>query len=328
MLKVMLPQGMAVRHARMADMESILRVVNASEIALDGKAEEKLEDLLLEWQAPNFDLETEGWVASSSTDEIIGTLAVEHEEHAKIVADMQIHPDYWESPLAEYLLLLGEEKARQHILDAAPDVRVTLSWGVNSRDVALAKVLRQHGYGIERVFLRMGIDLQEPPAVPQLADGLSIRSMEPEMLRAIYEADEEGFKDHWGHMPTSFEEWKYWAVQSEQFDPSLWFLVMDGEQIAGVAICADEKEKGGWVHRLSTRRAWRRRGIGQALLKHAFAEFYRRGINTAYLTVDSESLTGARKLYERAGMHVVREYNRYEKELRAGRELSTQTVLV
>ena len=32
------------------------------------------------------------------------------------------------------------------------------------------------------------------------------------------------------------------------------------------------------------------------------------------------------QLYERAGMHIVRQRDRYEKELRAGRELSTQAV--
>ena len=42
----------------------------------------------------------------------------------------------------------------------------------------------------------------------------------------------------------------------------------------------------------------------------------------------SESLTGATRLYERAGMRVVREYKSYEKELRAGKELGTQTVEV
>jgi hypothetical protein len=44
------------------------------------------------------------------------------------------------------------------------------------------------------------------------------------------------------------------------------------------------------------------------------------------LGVDADSLTGATRLYEKAGMHVVRELATYEKELRAGEELARQSV--
>jgi ribosomal protein S18 acetylase RimI-like enzyme len=63
-----------------------------------------------------------------------------------------------------------------------------------------------------------------------------------------------------------------------------------------------------------------------ALLLHSFGEFYRRGIHKVALGVDAQSLTGATRLYERAGMHIVRQYARYEKELRPGVELSTQAL--
>jgi hypothetical protein len=41
--------------------------------------------------------------------------------------------------------------------------------------------------------------------------------------------------------------------------------------------------------------------------------------------VDAENLTGALNLYRKAGMSVHRQYNLYEKELRAGKELATTT---
>jgi mycothiol synthase len=42
--------------------------------------------------------------------------------------------------------------------------------------------------------------------------------------------------------------------------------------------------------------------------------------------VDAQSLTGATRLYEKAGMYVQRQYATYEKELRPGEDLSTQSV--
>ncbi|MNC98740.1 hypothetical protein D3C83_167960 [compost metagenome] len=63
-----------------------------------------------------------------------------------------------------------------------------------------------------------------------------------------------------------------------------------------------------------------------ALLMHSFGEFYRRGHRKTGLGVDASNLTGALRLYERAGMHVFRQYDRYELELRPGKELMTTDV--
>jgi hypothetical protein len=49
------------------------------------------------------------------------------------------------------------------------------------------------------------------------------------------------------------------------------------------------------------------------LLASAFAEFHRRGLRTAGLSTDSR--TGARDLYERVGMKVIRSYARLGRSL-------------
>jgi ribosomal protein S18 acetylase RimI-like enzyme len=81
-----------------------------------------------------------------------------------------------------------------------------------------------------------------------------------------------------------------------------------------------------WVHSLGVKRPWRRQGIALAMLRHTFGEFYRRGIHKVGLGVDGQSLTGATRLYEKAGMHPVYEETLYEKELRPGVELATQSL--
>jgi mycothiol synthase len=72
------------------------------------------------------------------------------------------------------------------------------------------------------------------------------------------------------------------------------------------------------VSELAVRCPWRRQGLGLALLRRAFAEFYSRGRRKVALAVDSQSLTGATRLYERAGMRDERLYSVYRKELRSG----------
>ncbi|KAA0260059.1 MAG: hypothetical protein EDM79_18925, partial [Chloroflexi bacterium] len=71
---------------------------------------------------------------------------------------------------------------------------------------------------------------------------------------------------------------------------------------------------------------WRKHGLGLALLQHSFAEFYKRGKRKAGLGVDAENLTGALRLYEKAGMHVHLAFDTYEKTIREGREISVESL--
>jgi ribosomal protein S18 acetylase RimI-like enzyme len=82
----------------------------------------------------------------------------------------------------------------------------------------------------------------------------------------------------------------------------------------------------GYVMSLGVRRSWRRKGVALALLHHTFGEFRSRGKTKVALDVDAHSLTGATRLYEKAGMHMQRQSVVYEKELRPGIDLSTQSL--
>jgi ribosomal protein S18 acetylase RimI-like enzyme len=103
------------------------------------------------------------------------------------------------------------------------------------------------------------------------------------------------------------------------FDPSLWFLAWDGAEIAGMALCTAQPDKG-YIQTVAVRRAWRGRGLGLALLEAAFGTYYERGTRHIELSVDSESPTGAARLYERAGMYPSFTVVLYEKEIRPGRD--------
>ena len=65
---------------------------------------------------------------------------------------------------------------------------------------------------------------------------------------------------------------------------------------------AEEDPELGYVGLLGVRREARGRGIGEALLRRSFVTFYELGKQGAQLVVDSESSTGADRLYERVGM--------------------------
>jgi ribosomal protein S18 acetylase RimI-like enzyme len=165
----------------------------------------------------------------------------------------------------------------------------------------------------------MEADLDEGSARPELPAGIEVRVAEAgDDLRPFYLTVDEGMADHWGYISIPYEEWVERRTGAT-FDPTLWFLAVDGQELAGAALCSISEDRG-LVDTLVVRRAYRRRGLGLALLQYAFAELARRDLRRVRLSVDSESLTGATRLYERAGMHVAQEHAAYSKELRAGVE--------
>jgi ribosomal protein S18 acetylase RimI-like enzyme len=189
------------------------------------------------------------------------------------------------------------------------------------------------GFDLVRRSYRMRIDLTEAPPAPAWPQGITLRAFDPDRdLDAVAWADREAFRDHWGFVERPFEQdlqmFRHWLGEP-RFDASLWFVAVHGDEVAGISLCDPytESDPGmGWVGSLGVLRPYRKQGLGLALLRHSFGELYRRGRRKVGLGVDASNLTGALRLYEKAGMRVYRQNNTYEKELRPGVELSTQAI--
>jgi ribosomal protein S18 acetylase RimI-like enzyme len=182
-------------------------------------------------------------------------------------------------------------------------------------DAAACALFEGRGYRDVRHYFEMAIDLVEEPPAPELPGGLSIETFRTEDARAWHATSAEAFAEEWGFQPMPFDDWWRMRTGAEDFDPALWFLVRDGDEIAALARCDARRRGGGHVGMLAVRKPWRRRGLGLALLRHAFREFRRRGATKASLGVDTQNPTGAVRLYERAGMHVEMEYVTFERAL-------------
>lgn len=177
--------------------------------------------------------------------------------------------------------------------------------------------LQKRGYVPVRHSSRMEIEL--PPVLenPRLPDGIELRMFRPGDERTFYDVHEEAFRDMWEPIEEPYEEWAHWQLQPPRFEPELWFLAQDGPHACGIALCHPHPALAGlgWIDILAVRRPWRRRGIGRALLLHAFARFRERGLERAALGVDAESITGAHALYQSVGMRETRRFEIYEKAL-------------
>jgi GNAT superfamily N-acetyltransferase len=219
----------------------------------------------------------------------------------------------------------------------APDgARVIVVTFVSGMDRSGAALFESAGMSLVRYYNEMQVVFDGSPAPPEWPEGIRVRTMnrasdEEAFVRAI----DEGFVDHWGHVEQPFEQimehWTHVFDSYPGFDESLAFMAMDGDEIAGVSLCMKEADFDadlGWVDKFAVLRPWRKRGLGLALLQHSFAEFYQRGKRKVGLGVDASSLTGATRLYEKAGMHPVNQFVLYEMELRPGVDLSLQELEV
>lgn len=183
-------------------------------------------------------------------------------------------------------------------------------------DAAAPLLLAGRGYREVRRFWEMTIELgDEPPPEPSLPSGLQMEVFSPDSARAFHAALEEAFAEHWEHRAETYEEWWQRQRQKPDHDPSLWFLVSDGDEVAAATRNDPERSGGGWIGAIGVRPAWRGRGLAKALLLKSFREFHARGQRRVGLGVDSQNATGATKLYESVGMAVDAEQVVWEKLL-------------
>jgi mycothiol synthase len=312
------PNDLRVRAPVMADLEAVTALLDAYDIAAYGAADNTVEEVLAEWQGPRFTLAADAWVVVAPGGQIIGYAEMPASEPTQIHSYARVHPAHRGRGIGTRLVQLVEARARQLAAAAPPGAPVTIANGIFSVDDAARRLLEQRGYTPVRHFWRMAIELDHAPPAPVWPTGIAARTFVlGQDERAVFAAVDEAFADHWRHTPADFAEWVQRRTGRAGFDPTLWFLATASDALAGAALCRYQRDSG-WVSQLAVRRPWRQRGLGMALLRQSLSEFYRRGTRTVGLGVDAHNLTGATRLYERAGMHVARQLDLYEKELPAG----------
>lgn len=326
-------EGYEVRPGSISDVRAATELTNICSRHHLGVSEALLDSMRREWTAPGFDLEGSTRLVLTPEGELVGLMEVwdVHEPPVHPYIWWRIHPNQDSEQLADALLGWAIDRARQVLARVPEEARVSIYTDVFNAYHRGKLHLARRGFELIRHSWQMVIDLDGPPAEPRWPEGISLdRYRHPEDAKRLYAAEDEAFRDHFGYVEASFEHgfqrWFYHATAGENFDPELWFMAMDGDQIAGVVRgrpYRDEDRAMGWVGALSVRRPWRGRGLGLALLQHLFNIFYRRGKSRVGLGVDASNMTGATNLYRKAGMHVDRQYDRYERVLREGVELAT-----
>jgi mycothiol synthase len=234
----------------------------------------------------------------------------------------KVDPEWVGTGLPKALLEADQEHSRQiaatHVVDAP---KVFEGWAEDHAEQALADAYLALGFRpvtYEAVMVRPNLDHIPEHSLP---DGVEMRSVEETHLRAIWEADREAFRDHWGSAEVTEEDWLRF-LEFPHRDESLWRVAWDGDEVVGQVRAfinlAENTEFGrlrGWTEFISTRRDWRRHGVARALICASLHGLRERGMTEAALGVHTENPNGAFALYESLGFEVERRSTTYQQPL-------------
>jgi mycothiol synthase len=313
-------------YAGEADIPDFVRIFNAQHAA-DG-IEERLtvegERAWLSSPSDHFDphrdmvlAELDGRVVAVAGQEWVDNRDGQLRDHRLWGA---VDPAFRRRGIGTALLADNERRARMLAGSLAPDRRSVFgSWSAVDRPAA--RLLERSGYEVVRWFFELvRPDLDEVPAA-EPPDGIELRSVTPDQHLAIWRANREAFRDHWGGSDESEEAMRRFFA-SPDTDTSLWLIAWDGDEVAaGVfngIFAAQNAELGlqrGWLESVFTRRPWRRRGLARTLMLRSLTLLRERGMTSAALAVDADNPLGALELYESAGFAVHERFTAWRKPI-------------
>lgn len=292
------------RRATLEDIGSITAMLDAATTTHIGRRTSPAETEQ-RLRTPGCDLSTDSLLVLDGHD-VVGLALVWAAPPADVKGFARVHPDWRDRGVGTELASFMTTRAGA-LAAALPAERVTFSTTSWSRDTGAATVLEGAGLEVVRHFIRMSRDLHGALPEPRWPDGLAVRAFAPGNDEdALFAAYADAFADHWGHEsdPTSWW-WDERDSPDSAYDPSLWFVATDGDEIAGfVNGRVRERQQGreGYVSFVGVRPRWRGRRLGHALLAHELRAFSGRGLTVGALDVDVDNVTSALALYRSVGL--------------------------
>lgn len=315
-----LPAGFRLRPPLGADAEPLAEMINAETTALIGVSVATVEWVTNPWSAPGADRERDFAVVVDPGGTVAGYLSVQSDPpYTEVLGIGVVALRHHGRGVGAALVAEAERRAGRFADLAAPDRRVVMQMGSLADEPHISRLLSARGYAEARRFVAMRIEFDGPPPPAAAVAGIEIRGLSQGDETVVYACLRDAFADHWGETWPTEEAWIHTQVEASDADLGLWLLAWHGSELAGVLVAeprAGEDPALGYVAELGVRREHRRRGIAGVLLRTSFGQFHSRGAQGVSLYVDTQSVTGATRVYERVGMTAHPRFATWQKELR------------
>ncbi|WP_113700449.1 GNAT family N-acetyltransferase [Nonomuraea lactucae] len=297
----------SLRRPRAEDAAAIHELVAACDLAVLGRVDATLDDIADELAEPGFDLDRDGWLAHDSGGRPVGWAWAFAQGGSDLVEiDVYVRPgsEHVAGELWDTVLGRARELGRERGHDS-----VTVDVGVHRADEAKRALAARHGFEPGTSYHRLRADFDGPVDPPVPPPGVTLHTGESdEVRREAHRVHQEGFAEHFGFVPAAYDDWYARRQSRSTTDWSRLVLARIDGRPAGLLVCNDQfvsDEGCGYVATLAVLPAYRGRGLGGFLLRHAFAADAARGHKGTILHVDSNNTTPALGLYLSAGMRKV-----------------------
>jgi ribosomal protein S18 acetylase RimI-like enzyme len=326
-----LPRGWHARRPTLDDVPEILKLAHASDVAAVGEPDFTTEAVREALTGPNTDMARDCWVMVDEQGDIVGWAYPENATGGpREFIEVYIWPGRGVPALRPLLdLMLQRVTERGRALGHDPyEVRA----GGIPTERAWIETLTDAGFTFLKQHARMTMSLADVAATPPTPPGVTVRPVragDDAEMRRFHAVIEEAFRDS-DHRATDYRTWRtvFESEATVSFDE--WFVGEVDGALAGVLQSSDSSAEDGegWVKYLAVLRPYRRRGVGEALLRRAFSAYAGKGRSHAGLGVDLANPTRAARLYRAVGMHPLYEANIYQRTIRTVDQISGEDVPV
>ncbi len=291
------PAGDRLRAPTARDAKRVAALLRARELADLGVAESSADDVRAEWQG--VDLERDAWLVEGGPG---GIAAYALAGSADLL--VAVHPEATGRGHGGARRARAERRARER------GDRVVRQF-VPAGDVRARAHLLEAGWWPVHHYFRLRAELAHVPPPP----GVLTRGFAPQRdAEAVWHLVQGAYAGLEGFLPQSLESWLASGVEQPDFDPELWLLLHDAQGIVGAALGERGEARTGLITTVAVAPRARGRGRGRTLVSLLLAAFRAKELRYAEAAAHGPTAAAAR-VFESAGMQVVRETERWEKVL-------------
>lgn len=235
--------------------------------------------------------------------------------------DGRVHPHYRGRGLGSFILQWMERRARQILSDMKEDRLAVLRFDFYDRSYDALELFEEHGFRFAFAEDEWRRDLSQAVPLTELPEGMAVVTWSPQRAALFFDVYQDAFRERPGFPNWSEEVWRHNFTDGAGFRPDLSLLLLHGTEAVGFAIChvemegAQDRAGAGWIVQMGVRPAWRRRGLGRALLCEVMRGFQADGLAGAALEVNIDNRR-AMRLYERLGFERCRRRTSFQKVAR------------
>lgn len=310
-----LPEHEAVAEWRamtLADVDALMPTVHAAD-AIDhptwATPRDDIEDF---FEMSSFVPETDSLIGVDADGRIVAYSFVNRASTAdtrvQVYVAGTVHPELRGRGIGRQLLDWGIARAQQMLAESDSTLP---AWILNYQyeNVTAARGLaRRAGMREERWFTSMNRVLADDIPQTSLPEGLRLVQYTPELSAATMAARNDSFRDHWGSQPVTAERWDSFVTNPFFRHDLSWVVVDDADTVVAFAlgnVLEDDFELQGYssvyIALIGVVRAHRGKHLAPAVIAAQLRAAREAGLERADLDVDSESPTGANRLYENLG---------------------------